>query len=152
MAIPDPLNSMRYTVRVRTLNAILEKALPALERPGLVLPSVDSQSAGMVDVVRRRDLAWRESLLVTTKNSIYAINRAGDDTWFVWGGWFARHGQLPAVIGINGCTWGGSVIYPEILAAPGLFLEFANGVTTTRIRSVAVLAARGTLDRDVPRS
>ena len=78
-------------------------------------------------------------LIVTTKNSTYAINRAGTDAWFVWGGWFARHGQVPIVVGINGCTWGGSVIYAEILAAPGLFLEFANGVTTTRIRSVQLL-------------
>ena len=150
MAIPDPSHSMRHTVRVRTLNAILERAVPALERPRLVLPNVASQSAGMVDVVRRSDLAWRASLLVTTKNSTYAINRAGDDTWFVWGGWFARHGHLPAVVGINGCTWGGSVIYPDILAAPGLFLEFANGVTTTRIRSVSVLAVGS--GRDVPPS
>lgn len=152
MAILDPLNSSPNAVRVRTLNAILERAVPALERPRLAFQGRDTQAAGMTEVVRRRDLTWRASLLVTTKNSTYAINRAGDDTWFVWGGWFARHGQLPAVVGINGCTWGGSVIYPEILAAPGLFLEFANGVTTTRIRSVCVVAGGCRGDRDVPLS
>ena len=46
---------------------------------------------------------------------------------------------MPGIVGINGCTWGGSVIHSDILAAPGLFLEFANGVTTTRIRSVFVV-------------
>src|SRR5512134_2675688 len=80
VAIPDPAHSMRHTVRVRTLNAILERAVPALERPRLVLPSVESRPAA-IDVVRRSDLSWRESLLVTTKNSTYAINRAGEDTW-----------------------------------------------------------------------
>ena len=149
MAIPDPSNSTRHLVRVRTLNAILEHAVPALERSAVTLSAVPSRRAGMGEVVRRRDLRWRESLLVETKNSTYSINRAGDDSWFVWGGWFARHGMVPAVVGINGCTWGGSVIYPEILAAPGLFLEFANGVTTTRIRSVRVLES-GRRQPDAP--
>jgi hypothetical protein len=78
---------------------------------------------------------------VTTRNSTYALSPAGGDTWFVWGGWFERHGHAPARVGINGCTWGGSVIHPEILSARGLFLEFANGVTTTRIRHVLHLPA-----------
>lgn len=118
-------------IRVRTLNAILQHAVPALEE------NVDSPG-----FVRRGDLAWGDQLLVTTKNSTYCIHRAGRDSWFVWGGWFGRHGDVPAVVRINGCTWGGSVIYPDLLAAPGLFLEFANGVTTTRIRSVAILCGR----------
>jgi hypothetical protein len=45
------------------------------------------------------------------------------------------------VVRINGCTWGGRAICEEIIAAPGLFLEFANGVTTTRIKSVTHLVA-----------
>lgn len=130
----DASSSQQNTVRVRTLNAIVERAVPALERPR---GSLDDPAVR--DVVRRADMAWGETLIVTTKNSTYAINRASADAWFVWGGWFARHGQVPIVVGINGCTWGGSVIYAEILAAPGLFLEFANGVTTTRIRSVQLL-------------
>ena len=134
MSVWDASSPHQNTVRVRTLNAIVERAVPALER---LQGPLDDPAAR--DVVRRADMAWGESLIVTTKNSTYAINRAGADAWFVWGGWFARHGQVPIVVGINGCTWGGSVIYAEILAAPGLFLEFANGVTTTRIRSVQLL-------------
>lgn len=135
MASPDRTHT---SIRTRTLNAILEHGLPALERrlPASPDPGLDSLAA-----VRRTDLGWGDALLVTTKNSTYAINRAGQDTWFVWGGWFTRQGRIPAVVGINGCTWGGSVIYAEVLAAPGLFLEFANGVTTTRIRSVRILRA-----------
>lgn len=128
----DASSPHQNTVRVRTLNAIVERAVPALEQGSLDDPAAR-------DVVRRADMAWGETLIVTTKNSTYAINRASADAWFVWGGWFERHGQVPMVVGINGCTWGGSVIYAEILAAPGLFLEFANGVTTTRIRSVQFL-------------
>jgi hypothetical protein len=37
---------------------------------------------------------------------------------------------------VNGCTWGGSAIKSDILAAPGLFLEFGNRVRTTRIQQV----------------
>ncbi len=136
MSVWDASSPHQNTVRVRTLNAIVERAVPALERPQSSPHSDDPVSR---DVVRRAEMAWGETLIVTTKNSTYAINRAGTDAWFVWGGWFARHGQVPIVVGINGCTWGGSVIYAEILAAPGLFLEFANGVTTTRIRSVQLL-------------
>jgi hypothetical protein len=93
------------------------------------------------DVVRRSDLSWGDSLFVSTKNSIYCINPAIRG-WFVWGGWFERHGDVPAIVGINGCTWGGSVLHSDILAAPGLFLEFANGVTTTRIRHVHLLSSQ----------
>jgi len=116
-------------IRVRTLNAILQHAVPALE-----------EKVGSLGLVRRGDIGWRDQLLVRTKNSDYSIHRAGRDTWYVWGGWFAHHGEFPARVRINGCTWGGSVIYPDLLAAPGLFLEFANGVTTTRIRSVSILS------------
>ncbi len=139
MGIHD--HSQHTAGHTRTLNAILEHGLPALERGLSTPPSHDPDT---LVVVRRTDLAWGDSLLVTTKNSTYAINRAGSDSWFVWGGWFSRQERIPAVVGINGCTWGGSVIYAEVLAAPGLFLEFANGVTTTRIRSVRILRAAST--------
>src|SRR5262245_3480559 len=107
-------------------------------RDGRVRPAArhpSGRGATAVEVVHRGDLAWGDALFVTTKNSIYCINPAGHE-WFVWGGWFERHGHSPAVVGINGCTWGGTVIHSDILAAPGLFLEFSNGVTTTRIRDV----------------
>jgi hypothetical protein len=106
---------------------------------GLSRP-LDRRTPQRAEVVRRADLTWGDSLFVHTKNSIYCINPAPRG-WFVWGGWFDRHGATPAIVGINGCTWGGSVLHSDILAAPGLFLEFANGVTTTRIRQVHVLRA-----------
>ena len=40
---------------------------------------------------------------------------------------------------IAGCTWGGAVIHTRLLAAVGMFLEFDNGVRTTRIREAQLI-------------
>jgi len=93
------------------------------------------------DSVRKQDLEQGDWVLVTTKNSIYAICALGDDRYSVSGGWFDRKGVSPTTTGINGCTWGGSAIKHDIVAAPGLFLEFGNKVLTTRIRDVRVVRA-----------
>jgi hypothetical protein len=57
----------------------------------------------------------------------------------VSGGWFDREGVSPQKMTINGCTWGGSAINLDLVAAPGLFLEFGNQVLTTRIQHVRVI-------------
>ena len=92
-----------------------------------------------VDCVQKRDLAWGDSVLVITRNSTYRITPAGEGTFWVSGGWFDHRELSPVKISINGCTGGGSAIKHDILAAPGLFLEFGNGVLTTRIQEVRVL-------------
>jgi hypothetical protein len=61
--------------------------------------------------------------------------------YWVSGGWFDRQRISPQRIGINGCTWGGSAIKRDIVAAAGLRLEFANSVLTTWIRQVRVIRA-----------
>jgi hypothetical protein len=43
------------------------------------------------------------------------------------------------VVRILGCTWGGRAILTDMLAAPGMFIEFDNGVQTTRIQHVRLL-------------
>lgn len=125
---------------VRTLDTIMDR-VRLLDEASSRPDSADSSrpTTAYTRGVRRHDLGWGDSLLVKTRNSTYAISRAGDDSWFVWGGWFERQGETPARVRINGCTWGGSVIHLDLLAAPGLCLEFANGVTTSTIREVAVL-------------
>jgi hypothetical protein len=45
----------------------------------------------------------------------------------------------------NGCTWGGSAIKQDIVAALGLRLEFGNSVRTARIREVRVILAEAQL-------
>ncbi len=55
------------------------------------------------------------------------------------GGWFAAHGEEDRDVRIAGCTWGGAVIHTRLVAAIGMFLEFDNGVRTTRIRDVKLI-------------
>ena len=107
----------------RTVNAILEQA--QLSRP-----------------VRKADLEEGDSVLVTTENSIYSIQALGNSTYRVRGGWFDRQKLSPIQTSIAGCTWGGSVIKNDIVAACGLHLEFGNRVLSSRIREVLVIRAR----------
>ncbi|HLF95114.1 MAG TPA: hypothetical protein VJB14_16720 [Planctomycetota bacterium] len=98
-------------------------------------------AADRLDGVRKRDLSQGDWVLVTTKNSVYVICALGNDLYQVSGGYFDRKGLSPATTTINGCTWGGSAIKVDIVAGPGLFLEFGNRVLTTRIRSFRLIPA-----------
>lgn len=97
--------------------------------------------ADRVESVRKADLRRGDWVLVTTKNSTYSIYVLGNDSYAVAGGWFDRQGRSPAIITINGCTWGGSAIKTDIVAGRGLFLEFGNRVVTTRVQQVRVIRA-----------
>jgi hypothetical protein len=88
--------------------------------------------------VLKSDLSRGDSVVVVTKNSTYSICFLGGDSYSVAGGWFDQNSSAPLTVGVNGCTWGGSAIKSDILAAPGLFLEFGNRVRTTRIQQVTV--------------
>jgi hypothetical protein len=58
------------------------------------------------------------------------------------GGWFSGS-RTNLRVRIAGCTWGGSAIHTGLVAAPGMFLEFANGVRTTRIQHVRLIRSSG---------
>ena len=92
-----------------------------------------------LDEVRKSDLRSGECVLVTTRNSVYSIYVLGNGFYSVSGGWFDLQGLSPATTAVNGCTWGGSAIKSDIVAACGLHLEFGNQITTTRIREVRVI-------------
>ncbi len=47
-------------------------------------------------------------------------------------------GMSPFVTTITGCTWGGSAIKIDIIAAPGLCIEFGNNVLTSTVQKVIV--------------
>ncbi len=94
------------------------------------------------ETVTWTDLQLGDTVVVRTRNSTYAMRSLGRNHFAVSGGWFERHGGSPQVAQVNGCTWGGSAIRCDLVASPGLFLEFANGVKTTRIRSVKVVSAQ----------
>jgi hypothetical protein len=97
------------------------------------------EQADELKAVLKRELRSGDWVLVTTKNSTYSICVLGDDQYVVSGGWFDREGVSPQEISITGCTWGGSAIKEDIVAARGLFLEFGNHVITTRIQHVRVI-------------
>ena len=108
---------------------------------GMTLERVVEQARTLEDEVRKSELCAGDRLLVTTMNSRYTIWVLGNGHYWIWGGWFDRQKISPQLVGINGCTWGGSAIKKDIVAAPGLRMEFANSVLTTRIRAVRVIRA-----------
>lgn len=91
-----------------------------------------------LEPVHKIDLQYGDWIVVTTKNSTYSICCLGQELYAVSGGWFDRQSTAPLTVSVNGCTWGGSAIKSDILAAPGLFLEFGNRVRTTRIQQVQI--------------
>jgi hypothetical protein len=117
--------------RARTVNAILEQG--RLSQP-----------------VQKSELRRGDRVVVATENSVYCISVLGDSTYSVWGGWFDRQGVSPIRLSISGCTWGGSVIKHDIIAACGLRLEFGNRVVTSRIRGIRVIRRKVT-DGERPR-
>jgi hypothetical protein len=101
---------------------------------------------GVIQQVRKSDLRHGDQLLIATENSVYSMCVHEDATFSVSGGWFDSQGLSPVRLSIAGCTWGGSAIKQDIVAACGLRMEFGNRVVTTRIREVRVFRGNG-LDR-----
>jgi hypothetical protein len=98
-------------------------------------------AASFLRGVRRAQLQPGDTVVVETRNSLYAVGALANGEFAVSGGWFdANHGG--GSIAINGCTWGGRAILTDVIAAPGLFLEFGNGVRTTRIQAVSLVSGR----------
>lgn len=89
--------------------------------------------------VLKSDLKSGDWVVITTQNSVYSLYVLDPGTYAVAGGWFDRHEAAPQHVQVNGCTFGGRAIKTDIVAAPGLFLEFSNRVTTTRIREAWVV-------------
>ncbi len=89
--------------------------------------------------VRKGDLRPGDRIIVLTLNSVYSIRVEGEGYYSVSGGWFDRKGLSPVKTTIMGCTWGGSAIKHDVIAACGLRLEFGNRLITSTIRKVFVL-------------
>jgi hypothetical protein len=112
------------------------------EKRGTAVP-LDSlaEAADRIDGLRREELGPGDRALVSTKNSIYSLTANSDGSFWVRGGWYELEGHSPTRVEILGCTFGGQAILTHQIAAPGLFLEFADGVRTTRIRRVRRISA-----------
>jgi hypothetical protein len=97
------------------------------------------QQVGQFEALRKRDLQRGDRVLVSTENSLYSIRVEEDGSYSISGGWFDRNGLSPATTSIAGCTWGGTAIKRDLVAARGLRLEFGNRVVTSTIREVRVI-------------
>ena len=106
--------------------------------PHRSLEAIVSHARAM-DAVPKAHVEFGDLVVVTTAHSTYSIFALTDGRYLVSGGWFDRHGLSPMETGIAGCTWGGSVLKADIMAACGLHLEFGNRVVTSRIRRVQVI-------------
>ena len=91
-----------------------------------------------VPATRKGDLDPGDRVIVSTRNSVYCLQALGGDLFEVSGGWFERNPDARLTT-VNGCTFGGVAICTDIVAARGLFLEFGNNVSTTRIQRVLVV-------------
>ena len=97
------------------------------------------EHAGKLREVRRTDLNTGDQVFVLTANSRYHVRVAEDGWYHVTGGWFDRKSSAPVRTRIAGCTWGGSALKVDIVAACGLCLEFGNRVTTSPVRKIIVI-------------
>lgn len=97
--------------------------------------------AADIQGVRRADLRDGDWIVARTRNSTYTLAVGTGRTFVVTGGWFLHHPGESRLVGVNGCTWGGSAILTDMIAAPGMYIEFTNGVRTTRVRDVQLMRA-----------
>ena len=98
-------------------------------------------AAGVVGGVKRSDLSPGDRVIVSTKNSVYSLTARAGGLFEVCGGWFERQGSGSVRVEVLGCTAGGHALFTDHVAAPGLFIEFADGLRTTRIRTVRRISA-----------
>jgi len=89
--------------------------------------------------VKKSFLNRGDLIFLKTDNSVYKIDVVDKEHYTVSGGWFDKNNLSPAKMKINGCTWGGSAIKSDIIAACGLFLEFGNRLRTSRIQQIIIL-------------
>jgi len=86
--------------------------------------------------IHKSNLKVGDNIILKTLNSIYLIKVLEEEQYAVSGGWFDKNNLSPVTTTIRGCTWGGSIIKNDIVAACGLHLEFGNRITTSRINKI----------------
>lgn len=96
-------------------------------------------AAQALDGIWKRDAKRGDWIVARTKNSTYTLAVQDEQTVVVSGGWFAGASADESRVQVSGCTWGGSAILTGMLAAPGMCIEFSNGVRTTRVRDIQVI-------------
>lgn len=92
--------------------------------------------SGEVQGVSREDVRRGDTVMAYTRNSVYTLRRLDDGRFEVSGGWFDREPGAPVVLGITGCTWGGSAVRRDLVAGCGMRIEFSNRVLTSTVLRV----------------
>ncbi len=107
----------------------------------MAVRTLDRIAAATPDLrgVRASDVRPGDWVLVRTRNSVYSLAALGDGRFAASGGWFAADGAAATPIRVVGCTWGGSAIVTGLVAAPDMYVEFENGVRTTRVSEVQLI-------------
>ena len=105
---------------------------------GCALSSLVAQAAA-IRRIHKQDVQIGDRLYVVTQNSLYHVRVVGDSWYDVSGGWFDSDGVAPLRTRIVGCTWGGSAMMVDIVAACGLCIEFGNRVVTSPIRKLIII-------------
>jgi hypothetical protein len=95
-----------------------------------------SESARSIDGIWASDVEAGDRLVVRTQNSLYTLTALGNGRFRVAGGWFAANSLESDEVRIVGCTWGGHAILTDLVAAPGMCIEFDNTVHTTSVRDI----------------
>jgi hypothetical protein len=114
-----------------------------LQPPRVAARTLDRlvESTDDIDGVWADALRVGDWVVIRTKNSVYSLAVLGFGLYRVAGGWFKASDKEDQDVRIAGCTWGGAAIHTRLVAAVGMYLEFDNGVRTTRIREVTVMHA-----------
>jgi len=110
----------------------------ATPRCGVGLRTV-VEASDKLSQVAKADVGPGDWVFVRTVNSLYRIRVRGGGLYEASGGWFDRKRLSPMTVRISGCSWGGSVIKPGLVAACGLFLEFGNKLVTTPIQKIIIV-------------
>ena len=113
-----------------------------MRKPGISLDKV-TECASELKEVQKSKLRFGDLVFIQTRNSVYSINALEEGNYLVAGGWFDRKGLSPFKTTISGCTWGGSMIKLDVVAACGLCIEFGNRVVTTPVCKVCVIPSGG---------
>ena len=101
------------------------------------------ESAARLKEVSKAELNFGDCVKVTTRHSTYLIQVLEEGRYLISGGWVDLQGESPMKTTIAGCTWGGSAIKGDIVAACGLHLEFGKRVVTSTIQKVSVIRHTG---------
>lgn len=106
-------------------------------RRGVSLDRLTAMSK-TIEGVWKNDIELGDRVVIETRNSTYVLQALGDSVFVAQGGWFDRKERDCREVRIIGCNWGGSCVDVRLVAAPGLRLEFSNGVVTSPVKRVAV--------------